>query len=286
MTSHLFQALAVSWFIAAAACVDVQVRLGWPFEPTGRWKGLTSLPGTSLVAILSGLVISLCPLLFTHLVAGIVCVIVFWGVYIAVACRAAVLIRRADEGHGAVGSGQWSPRAGLVFGLSRMMMFSMAGVGALIAVSPAWALPSWALLDPTTWLAKTFWGVDASSDQVLRAGLVVGSAVALTAVDLVLASRIVDKLLNLRMANPENPGTSGVSAFIGVLERTVITLLAVVGDFTAAGFVAAIKAFGSSRYESGRVPSEAAVIGTLASVLIAFATALPARWLLSIGGVI
>jgi hypothetical protein len=106
------------------------------------------------------------------------------------------------------------------------------------------------------------------------------------AVNVVLASRVLDKLLNLRLDHPENTASSRVPAFIGVVERSVITLLAVMGDFTAAGFVAAIKAFGAARYEAGKVPAEAAVIGTLASVLIAFATALPARWLLSIGGVL
>jgi hypothetical protein len=287
MTSHLLQVLAISWFIAAAACVDVVLRVGWPYQPPDRWREFRGRKGARLVArLLLAFLIGLCPLLFTQLAMSIACVVGFWVVYLAVANGADLVIRRVDPAPRPIGSEKWSPLAGVVFGMSRVGMFSVAGVVALVAVSPSWAIRSWALLDPVSWLVKSFWGIDASADHVLRAGLVVGVTVALTAVNLFLASAVLERLLNILDPKTKEPAHSSVPALIGMLERTVITLLAVIGDFTAAGFIAAIKAFGSGRYGKGRVPSEAAVIGTLASVLIAFATALPARWLLSLGGVL
>jgi hypothetical protein len=287
MTSHLYQVLAISWFVAAAACVDVVVRVGWPYEAPDRWTGLNGWKGVRLAsAFLTGFLLSLCPLLFTQLAMGIACIVGFWVVYLAVAYGARVVIRRVDPKPRSIGSKRWSPWAGVVFGMSRAGMFVVAGVAALIAVAPSWTVRSWALLDPVSWLVKTFWGIDASADQILRAGLVVGVTVALATVNLVLASTVLERLLNILDPKTKEPAHSSVSALIGMLERTVITLLAVMGDFTAAGFIAAIKAFGSGRYGKGLVSAEAGVIGTLASVLIAFAMALPARWLLSMGGVL
>jgi hypothetical protein len=191
----------------------------------------------------------------------------------------------------------WSPRSGLVFALSRFALIVVVAIAAMTAASQSWALASWSLLAPAGWLARNLWGIDPSDQQVLRAGLVAGIAVALVVVNVVLASGVLELLLGGHTRKPKSLLThtwieppkresSEVSPFIGVLERAVITLLAITGDFTAAGFVAAIKAFGSNRMDNGSVNPAAAVVGTLVSVLIAFATALPARWLLSMGGVI
>lgn len=287
MTSHLLQVLAISWFIAAAVCADAVIRIGWPYQTPDRWRDLRGRKGVRLAArLLLAFLIGLCPLLFTRLPMAIACVVGFWVVYLAVANGADLVIRRVDPTPRSIGSKKWSPLAGVVFGMSRVGMCLVAGVVALIAVSPSWASRSWALLDPASSLAKSLFAIDASADEVLRAGLVVGVTVALAAINLFLASAMTERLLNILDPKTKEPAHSSVSTLIGMLERTVITLLAVIGDFTAAGFIAAIKAFGSGRYRKGRVSSEAAVIGTLASVLIAFATALPARWLLSLGGVL
>jgi hypothetical protein len=240
-------------------------------------------------------------MLFTHWTFAIACVVGFWIVYVAAANASGMAVRWLDKGHGGLGSGTWSPMAGSVLALSRVGLLVLAGIAALIAVAPDRALSAWGPLDFTTWLAKSLFGADLSAEQLMHAGLVVGVVVALAAANLVLASTVLDKLLNLREDKATGSGKAdkdkkgkkaevseplSVSSLIGILERTVITLLAVMGDFTAAGFVAAVKAFGVSRYDKAGPSAEAAVIGTLSSVLIAFATALAARWLLSVGGVI
>lgn len=301
MTSHLYQVLAISWFVAATACIDVLLKIGWPYSEPGRWRTLNSREGLGLVvALVVAFLISLCPLLFTQWTLASACVVGFWVVYAVVANGTGMAVRKLDKGHGALGGETWSAMAGSVFGLSRAGLFVLAGVAALIAAAPAWALSAWGPLDFTKWLATTLFGTDLSAGQVMRAGLVAGLAVALVAANLVLASTVIDKLLNWREDKASGSGkndkdkkgkkaevsaTVRVSEVMGILERMVITVLALMGEFTAAGFVAAIKAFGVSRYEKGGPSGEAAVVGTLASVLIALATALPARWLLSLGGV-
>jgi amino acid transporter len=80
--------------------------------------------------LFTGILASLCPLLFTQFAMGIVCVVGFWLVYLAVAGGAAVLFGRADNNHRAIGSDSWSPRAGLIFGLSRAAIFVVAGLEA------------------------------------------------------------------------------------------------------------------------------------------------------------
>jgi hypothetical protein len=294
MDARLYQLVAISWFVAAAVCVDVLVRYGWLLK---RSRLRLKIDASNHLPLLLGFMLSLCPLLFSKPVFGVLCVSAFWVLYLSVGHVAEVACRRMGMGRHSINDRSWSPRSGLVFAFSRFTLIVAVAVGALVAVSPTWTQSSWTLLAPAGWLARNLWGIDPSDQQLLRAGLLAGIAVALAVVNVVLASGVLELLLGGHTSKPKSLLTHTwieppkresleVSPFIGMLERSVITLLAITGDFTAAGFVAAIKAFGSSRMENGSVSPAAAVVGTLVSVLIAFATALPARWLLSMGGVI
>jgi hypothetical protein len=272
----LFEALAVSWFVAAFLLADCLIRLGWP--------GRRSVP--LRIRLAAGLPVAVvCPLLFAGPAGTLVYLGTFWITYAIVALGAARFAAWVGRDHRSVNSPSWSPGAGLVFAFSRVGLVVVTAVAASILVAAGRALPSWGLLGPASQIVEALWGVNPTETQVLQGGLVVGVVVALAAANVVVASHILGAILAVEAeASPaESPN---VTVVIGMIERSVIALLAVMGDFTAAGFVAAIKAFGSGRLGRQGVTPAAAVIGTLFSFLFAFVTALSARWLLQVGGLI
>jgi hypothetical protein len=286
----LYFAVAASWLIATHLVVE------YPLQPRMlRWEnldGMSRRAGALLLhaavsAVAGGLVASAFASPAWAILYGAAVGVSHLGVGVVRVAHPARLIDGVPVDHA-----DWSPVRRLSSAAEQSLYIAIMVVLAQVITAPGRALPGWLLGDLFGWLMRDGLGIHVSEVDGLRAGLLAGVAVALLIANTYMASEIVGCLCGHRVGlarggvgdDVESPH---VSSTIGVLERMLIVLLAVAGDTTAASFVAAVKAFASGeRIRRNHAAAQAMVVGTLSSMLIAFATALAARQLLAMGGVL
>lgn len=91
--------------------------------------------------------------------------------------------------------------------------------------------------------------------------------------------------LNALIPSKNKKNKPDISAWIGILERILILIFILAGQFTAIGFLIAAKSifrFNDTR-EDGKIQAEYFLLGTLISFTIAIIIGLVINWLLSFG---
>jgi len=287
MTDHgLVWALVASWLLATDHAVR-HLLYPWLYRRSSSSALLKRTPRPLLLPVSAAIAGVGVAALFVSPAWSIV-----YGAAIGlchVAAEAVAFAVRPRASPVAVDQAEWSPRFGVAAATDPVL--SAAGVLMLARFisGPGRALAIWYPGEPLQRVIDAF-EVHLSGAEVMRVGLAVGVAIALLIANIWLASDVVGKLLGPKSASVESLApeeSKSIPVTIGVLERLLIVLLALVGDTTAAGFVAAVKAFASSkRLDRQSASAQGMLIGTLASMLIAFTTALAARQILIIGGVL